>query len=60
MDLFPVAPSDQLTVTLRVFMFETEASMVRARVKDAPPDVTVEVPVGQLFVPPAGTVPALE
>jgi hypothetical protein len=57
MDLLPIAPSDQLTVTVRVLMFETLASIDRSRVKETPPKVTVELPV-QLFVPPAGTVPA--
>jgi len=57
MDLVPIVPSDQLTVTVRVLMFETLASMDRARVKETPPKVTVELPL-QSFVPPAGTVPA--
>jgi hypothetical protein len=57
MDLVPIAPSDQLTVTVRVLMFETVASTERSRVKETPPNVTVELPV-QLFVPPGGTVPA--
>ena len=57
-DLVPIAPSDQLTVTVRVLTFETEASIARTRVKETPPEVTVEVPVTQLFVPPVGTVPA--
>ena len=57
-DLLPTAPSDQLTVTVRVLMFETELSMEKLRVNDMLPEVTVALPVTQLFVPPVGTVPA--
>ena len=60
MDLLPEAPSDQLTWTVRVFKFATDASMVSVRVKVTPPNVTLAAPpaVIQLFAPPAGTVPA--
>jgi hypothetical protein len=59
-DFVPEAPSDQVTVTVRVLMFDTDASMVRLRVKARPPNVTVALPVTQLFDPPAGTAPAFE
>jgi hypothetical protein len=58
-DLLPAAPSDQLTATVSVLMFETDVSMVKLRVKDTPPEVTDALPETQLFDPPAGTAPAL-
>jgi hypothetical protein len=60
MDFVPAAPSDQLTTTVSIFMLDTDALIVRVRVKETPPDVTFVAPVVQLFDPPDGTAPAFE
>jgi hypothetical protein len=58
-DLLPTAPSDQVTVTVRVFILATELSMAKVRVKEAPLIETVAFPLKQLFDPPVGVAPAL-
>ena len=58
-DLLPTAPSDQVTVTVRVFILVIELSMAKVRVKEAPLIEIVAFPLKQLFEPPAGVAPAL-